>query len=451
MGKVAVIGAGLVGSLWARMLGNRGYDVVVYERRPDPRVGGVHGGRSINLALSDRGWKALEIAGVADQVRDIALPIRGRRMHAVDGTLTFQPYGLEGQCIYSVSRAGLNRILVESAEFLPNVQFKFDHRCHGYSIEDNHANLHLEHKGEVLEVSVDRVFGTDGAFSAVRGRMMKNDRFDFEQRYLPHGYKEVPMLPGPDGGFQMEEDGLHIWPRGTFMLMALPNPDKTFTCTLFGPYEGEFGLNHLTTDDAVQAFFEKHFPDVIPLLPNLIEDWKTHPVSSLVMTKCYPWNDGERVALMGDSAHAIVPFYGQGMNSGMEDCTVLDGLLDASDNWDDIMAQYTALRKPAGDAILELALQNYIEMRDLTGDASFLQQKQLESRLQQKHPDRWLPLYFQVTFSHTPYHEALAKGKHQQRIMERIMADPQAWNNFSDDSWMEAALGALTQHDTAAT
>ena len=275
---------------------------------------------------------------------------------------------------------------------------------------------------------------------------MKNDRFDFEQRYLPHGYKEVPMLPGPDGGFQMEEDGLHIWPRGTFMLMALPNPDKTFTC-----YEGEYGLNHLTTDDAVQAFFEKHFPDVIPLLPNLIEDWKTHPVSSLVMTKCYPWNDGDRVALMGDSAHAIVPFYGQGMNSGMEDCTVLDGLLDASDNWDDIMAQYTALRKPAGDAILELALQNYIEMRDLTGDASFLQQKQLESRLQQKHPDRWLPLYSQVTFSHTPYHEALAKGKHQQRIMESIMADPQAWNNFSDDSWMEAALDALTQHDTAAT
>jgi len=451
MGKMAVVGAGLVGSLWARMLGNRGHEVVVYERRPDPRLGPLHGGRSINLALSDRGWKALERAGVADQVREIALPIRGRRMHAVDGTRTFQPYGLEGQCIYSVSRAGLNRILVEAAENMPNVTFQFDHRCNGYDTTETHATLHLEHKGEALNVACDRIFGTDGAFSAIRGRMMRNDRFDFEQRYLPHGYKEVPMLPGANGEFQMEEDGLHIWPRGTFMLMALPNPDKTFTCTLFGPYEGEDGLNHLTTDEVVQSFFERHFPDVLPLLPNLLDDWKTHPTSSLVMTRCFPWNDGTRVALMGDSAHAIVPFYGQGMNSGMEDCTVLDELLDAHTDWDSIMSAYTALRKPAGDAILELALQNYIEMRDLTGDAQFLRQKQLEGRLQRKHPDKWLPLYSQVTFSHTPYHEALDRGKRQQRAMEQVMAEPQRWNDFEDDAWMEAALAALAQTELSNT
>ena len=449
MGKVAIVGAGLVGSLWARMLGNRGYEVVVYERRPDPRKGPLHGGRSINLALSDRGWKALERAGVAEQVRDIALPIRGRRMHAVDGTRTFQPYGLDGQCIYSVARAGLNRILVEAAESLPNVSFEFDHRCHGYTLAEDHVVLHLEHQGDGLDVEVDRIFGTDGAFSAIRGRMMRNDRFDFEQRYLPHGYKEVPMMPGADGDFQMEADGLHIWPRGTFMLMALPNPDKTFTCTLFGPYEGPEGLNHLTTDAAVQAFFEKHFPDVMPLLPNLLDDWKTHPVSSLVMTRCFPWNDGSRVALMGDSAHAIVPFYGQGMNSGMEDCTVLDTLLEEDDNWDRIMARYTELRKPAGDAILELALQNYIEMRDLTGDPKFLQQKKLEARLQQKHPDRWLPLYSQVTFSHTPYHEALARGRQQQRAMETVMAEAEKWNHFEDDRWMDAALQSLNELQTA--
>ena len=449
MGKMAVVGAGLVGSLWARMLGNRGHEVVVYERRPDPRLGPLHGGRSINLALSDRGWKALERAGVADQVRDIALPIRGRRMHAVDGTRTFQPYGLEGQCIYSVSRAGLNRILVEAAESLPNVTFQFDHRCQGYDTAETQATLHLEHQGEALSVACDRIFGTDGAFSAIRGRMMRNDRFDFEQRYLPHGYKEVPMLPGTDGEFQMEEDGLHIWPRGTFMLMALPNPDKTFTCTLFGPYEGKDGLNHLTTDEAVQSFFERHFPDVLPFLPNLLDDWKTHPISSLVMTRCFPWNDGARVALMGDSAHAIVPFYGQGMNSGMEDCTVLDELLDEHDNWEGIMTAYTALRKPAGDAIMELALQNYIEMRDLTGDAQFLKQKQLEGRLQRKHPDKWLPLYSQVTFSHTPYHEALDRGRRQQRVMEQVMADPQRWNHFEDDAWMTAALEALAQTEHA--
>lgn len=446
MGKMAVVGAGLVGSLWARMLGNRGHDVVVYERRPDPRHGPQHGGRSINLALSDRGWKALEIAGVAERVREIALPIRGRRMHAVDGTRTFQPYGLEGQCIYSVSRAGLNRILVEAAESLPNVRFEFGHRCDGYTLGADGATLQLETGNEPMNVAVDRVFGTDGAFSAVRSRMMRNDRFDFEQRYLPHGYKEVPMLPGADGGFQMEEDGLHIWPRGTFMLMALPNPDRTFTCTLFGPYDGPYGLNQLTNDDAVLTFFQTHFPDVVPLLPNLTEDWNAHPVSSLVMTKCFPWNDGERVALMGDAAHAIVPFYGQGMNSGMEDCTVLDGLLDSGADWDEVMREYTRLRKPAGDAILHLALQNYIEMRDLTGDPRFLQQKKLEARLQQKHPSRWLPLYSQVTFSHTPYHEAQARGRAQQQAMDTVMDAPEKWNHFKDDRWMEAVLEALESH-----
>tara|TARA_B100000989_G_scaffold86455_2_gene62164 strand:+ start:4568 stop:5923 length:1356 start_codon:yes stop_codon:yes gene_type:complete len=451
VGRVAIVGAGLVGSLWARMLGNRGYEVVVYERRPDPRKGPLHGGRSINLALSHRGWKALEIAGVADEVRNIALPIQGRRMHAVDGTRTFQPYGLEGQCIYSVARGGLNRILVEKAEAMPNVSFEFNQRCHGYTLEENHVTLHLEQEGSKKGVNVERLFGTDGAFSAIRGRMMRNDRFDFEQRYLPHGYKEVPMMPGPNGDFQMEPDGLHIWPRGTFMLMALPNPDKTFTCTLFGPYEGPEGLNLLTTDEAVHAFFEKHFPDVMSLLPNLLEDWKKHPISSLVMTRCFPWNDGDRVALMGDSAHAIVPFYGQGMNSGMEDCTVLNGLLDDHDSWSDIMTRYTELRKPAGDAILELALQNYIEMRDLTGDKRFLQQKELEGRLQRAHPERWLPLYSQVTFSHTPYQDALARGRMQQKAMESVMANPAKWNHFTDDKWMEAALSALDTLQAART
>lgn len=227
------------------------------------------------------------------------------------------------------------------------------------------------------------------------------------------------------------------------MLMALPNPDRTFTCTLFGPFEGPHGLNHLNDDAAVMEFFNTHFPDVVPLLPNLLEDWNAHPVSSLVMTKCFPWNDGERVALMGDAAHAIVPFYGQGMNSGMEDCTVLDGLLDSGAKWDEVMAEYTRLRKPAGDAILDLALQNYIEMRDLTGDAQFLQQKKLEARLQRKHPDRWLPLYSQVTFSHTPYHEALARGRQQQRAMETVMSAPEQWNHFEDDAWMDAVLEEL--------
>ena len=445
MDKVAVVGAGLVGSLFARMLANRGHEVTVIERRPDPRVGQLQGGRSINLALSDRGWKALEIGGVADRVREIALPIRGRRMHAVDGTRTFQPYGLEGQCIYSVSRAGLNRILVEEAESLDNVKFLWGHRCEGYKSDESGVTMVFDHQGHHVEFQADRVFGTDGAFSAIRGQMMRNDRFDFEQRYLPHGYKEVPMLPGADGDFQMEADGLHIWPRGNFMLMALPNPDKTFTCTLFGPFEGANGLNELDSDDKVLAFFTKHFPDVVPLLPNLLEDWNAHPVSSLVMTKCHPWNDGGRVALMGDAAHAIVPFYGQGMNSGMEDCTVLNELMGQGLDWDTMLARYTELRKPAGDAILDLALQNYIEMRDLTGDPTFLKQKALERRLQQAHPDQWLPLYSQVTFSHIPYQDALAEGKRQQRVMEQMLGESEAWNDFHDDAWMARALELLEQ------
>ena len=447
---MAIVGAGLVGSLWARMLGNRGHDVTVYERRPDPRNQNLHGGRSINLALSDRGWKALELAGVADAVRDIALPIRGRRMHAVDGTKTFQPYGLEGQCIYSVSRAGLNRILVECAEQMPKVRFAFDHRCHGYTRKEEAVHLHLETGGQAMDVEVDQIFGTDGAFSAVRGRMARNDRFDFEQRYLAHGYKEVPMLPGPDGGFQMEEDGLHIWPRGHFMLMALPNPDKTFTCTLFGPYEGPDGLNALDTGEKVKAFFETHFPDVVPLLPHLVEDWNRYPVSSLVMIRCWPWNDGGQVALMGDASHAIVPFYGQGMNSGMEDCTILDGLMDAHGSWDEILEAYTAQRKPAGDAILELALKNYVEMRDLTGDPAFLLQKKLEARLQKAHPDRWIPLYSQVTFSHIPYDKALERGQQQQRAMASVMSKPEAWNHYEDDGWMEHVLRHLEQETSRA-
>lgn len=445
MDKVAVVGAGLVGSLFARMLANRGHEVTVIERRPDPRVGPLHGGRSINLALSDRGWKALEIGGVAERVREIALPIRGRRMHAVDGTKTFQPYGLEGQCIYSVSRAGLNRILVEEAESLDNVNFLWGHRCKGYKSDESGVTIVFDHQGQNVEFQADRVFGTDGAFSAIRGQMMRNDRFDFEQRYLPHGYKEVPMLPGADGDFQMEADGLHIWPRGNFMLMALPNPDKTFTCTLFGPFEGANGLNELDSDDKVLAFFNKHFPDVVPLLPNLLEDWNAHPVSSLVMTKCDPWNDEGRVALMGDAAHAIVPFYGQGMNSGMEDCTVLNELMGQGLDWDTMLARYTELRKPAGDAILDLALQNYIEMRDLTGDPIFLKQKALERRLQQAHPDQWLPLYSQVTFSHIPYQNALAEGKRQQRVMKQILEESEAWNDFHDDAWMARALELLEQ------
>lgn len=449
----AIVGGGLVGSLWALMAARRGHRVDIFERREDPRIGSALGGRSINLALSDRGWRALEKAGMKDRVREIAMPIQGRLMHAVDGSTTFQPYGRadvqgvlgDGQCIYSVSRAGLNRLLVEAAEEHEDVSVHFGHKCTGadWSHADFVSLSFNSHEGK-KEVQADRVFGTDGAFSAIRNRMMRTDRFDFEQRYLEHGYKEIEMKALPGGAFQLRPDALHIWPRGNFMLMALPNPNGTFTCTLFAPYEGfDESFEKWGNDAAVTALFQRQFPDVLPLLPNLLEDWNDHPTSSLVMVRCNPWHQGERVCLMGDAAHAIVPFYGQGMNSGMEDCTVLDDLLDSESDWSTILPAYTRLRKPAGDAILELALRNYVEMRDLTGDPQFLLQKKIEAGLQRRFPEEWLPLYSQVTFSHTPYHEALAAGAAQDEIMKQVMDRPDIAEVWDSEEVAEAAIGKL--------
>ena len=450
--KMAVVGAGLVGSLWALMLAQRGHHVDVFERRPDPRAGAYKGGRSINLALSDRGWRALEKAGIADEVRKIALPITHRTMHATDGTLTRQPYGLpeaqgkfdDPQCIYSVSRALLNRLLVEESEKHAQVQYRFDHKCTDIDLQANTLSIE-DGKGQSQALSYDRIFGTDGAFSAVRDRLMRTDRFDFAQRYLTHGYKEIEMRPTSDGDFKMEADALHIWPRGEFMLMGLPNPDGTFTCTVFAPYDGPNGLNQLNTPEAVHAYFTAHFPDVIPLIPDFAEQWLANPTSSLVMTQCYPWHHGDAICLMGDAAHAIVPFYGQGMNSGMEDCSVLSELLDAMESpsdWDATMKRYTELRKPSGDAILELALRNYIEMRDKTGDPSFLLRKKIEAKLATNYPGRWLPLYSQVTFSHMPYEEALQAGKRQDQIMEGILAQEGIATNWDRPEVFESILHA---------
>jgi kynurenine 3-monooxygenase len=420
--KVAIVGAGLVGSLWAVYMAKRGYHVHVFDRRPDIRKMKIVQGKSINLALSDRGWKGLEGAGIAEAIREVAIPMHGRMMHAVDGKLTYQPYGKEGQAIYSVSRGLLNQTLLRCAAQHANVSFAFQHRCKDVDLDTNTLVFHDEASGQEVRASFDQIFGTDGAFSAVRARLTRLDRYDYSQTYLDHGYKELEIPPHADGTHQLDRNCLHIWPRGEFMMIALPNVDGSFTCTLFIPFEGKHALANLKTPEAVRAFFDEQFPDAVSLMPELVDDFFANPDASLVMTKCYPWHYKDSVCLMGDAAHAIVPFYGQGMNAGFEDCTYLNALLDEyHDDFARVLPEYTRLRKPAGDAILQLALNNYIEMRDKTADREFLLQKRIEGRFSEKHPQLWKSLYEQVSFSHTPYQEALHNGQRQQKIMDQVM------------------------------
>jgi kynurenine 3-monooxygenase len=423
--KIAVVGAGLVGSLWAVYLANRGYDVHVFDRRPDVRRMKIVQGKSINLALSERGWKGLEGAGIGPQVREVALPMYGRLMHGLEGTLSYQPYGKEGQAIYSVSRGLLNQTMLQIAGEKPNVSLHFSQRCADLDPDTGAVSFRNDETGEEFSGRFDRIFGTDGAFSAVRGRMQRIDRFDYSQTYLHHGYKELEIPPMPDGTHRMRSDVLHIWPREEFMMIALPNVDGSFTCTLFLSFEGRESFEHLTTPEAVRAFFGKWFPDAVELMPELTDDFFANPTSSLVMVKCYPWHYRDAICLMGDAAHAIVPFYGQGMNCGFEDCTVMDELLQRyGDDWGGAFAEFSRIRKPAGDAVLELALRNYIEMRDKTGDPEFLLQKKIEARFSARHPELWIPLYSQVTFTHIPYDVALKNGDRQDAIMQQVMSFP---------------------------
>jgi kynurenine 3-monooxygenase len=419
---VAIVGAGLVGSLLGVYMAKRGYRVSIYERRSDIRKMKIVQGRSINLALSERGWKGLQQAGLEADIRAIALPMKGRMMHNRKGELTFQQYGKDGQAIYSVSRGVLNQTLVNCVDKHENVELYFDHKCHDVNLEKNEIEFGLP-DGSLNKASFDRIIGSDGAFSALRNRMMKLDRFTYSQDYLTHGYKELEIPANEDGTHKMDKECLHIWPREEFMMIALPNLDGSFTCTLFMAYDGKEAFNNIKSKEDVQQFFERNFPDAIPMMPTYKEDFIDNPTSSLIMVKCAPWNYGSKSLLIGDAAHAIVPFYGQGMNCGFEDCRILDEMLDEhQDNWDKVMPAFSSLRKPAADAILELALRNYIEMRDKTADPEFLLQKKIEARFSAKYPQLWMPLYSQVSFSHIPYNEALAAGDKQESIMKEVMA-----------------------------
>jgi kynurenine 3-monooxygenase len=421
--NIAIIGGGLVGSLLAIFLSKRGYSISVYERRTDPRNQLSDEGRSINLALSNRGIRALEQVGLAGEIRKMAIPMHGRMMHDVNGNLTFQPYGKNGQYINSISRGDLNRMLITRAEE-EHVRFFFQHRCVAVNPDDTSAVFRTaDHQR--INCNFDVVIGADGAFSAVRSAMQLTDRFNYSQHYLEHGYKELEIPAGPDGNFQFEKNALHIWPRESFMMIALPNPDGSFTCTLFFPFEGTSSFASLRNDQQVIDFFRSAFPDAVKQMPGLLEDFNRNPTSSLVTIKCYPWVKNHTL-LIGDAAHAIVPFYGQGMNAGFEDCRILDQLLDEHrDNWTEVLPLFQQLRKHDCDAIAELAFHNFIEMRDRVADPDFLLRKKIEAKLHELYPEKWIPLYSMVTFNENiRYSEAYRTGMRQDKIMNDVMKEP---------------------------
>ncbi|MDA9809448.1 FAD-dependent monooxygenase [Flavobacteriales bacterium] len=420
--KIIIVGAGLVGSLWAVYMRKAGYKVVIYERRSDIRKAEISAGKSINLALSARGWNSLNAAGIKADIEKIAIPMSGRIMHSEEGELTYQPYGKKEEAIYSVSRGHLNAIMMDLAEEKGNSTIHYNHQCLNADLKNGKITLKNLLTDEIFEDQADVVFAADGAYSAIRyNSMQKVDRFNFSQFYVEDGYKELLLPAGKDGSYQIEKNALHIWPRGRFMLIALPNEDGSFTCTLFMPYENhEHAFNDLDTDEKVDDFFKKVFPDFYDMMPNLIENWHQNPLSSMSITRCFPWTMG-KFALLGDSAHATVPFYGQGMNAGFEDCFVMWELYNKYGNWKETFQEFQKIRKPDGDALQDLSLDNYYVMRDHVADKKFLLQKKIESKLHENYPDKWIPLYSQVSFSTIRYSEAYKNGKKQEKIMKEIM------------------------------
>ena len=420
--KFVLIGSGLAGGLLAAYLGRRGYDVDLYERRADPREGNMVGGRSINLALSTRGIQALEQIGIADKVLKHAIPMRGRMIHPARAgdRIIFAPYDIDpNKHINSIGRAALNTTVIEAAQRYPNVRVHFNHKCIGVDIDSATARLFNTSTNQPLSASADSIIGVDGAFSAVRQSMqLKIGNFQYDESYLAHGYKELTIPPGPNGSWQMEKNALHIWPRKSFMMIALPNPDGSFTCTLFWEFEGPRSFATTKTDDDIRRFFEEEFPDAVPLMPNLLDDFRNNPTGSLVTIRCAPWFYKDRVALVGDAAHAVVPFYGQGMNAAFEDCVVLDECLEKfPHDRHRAFAEYFERRKVNADALADLALENFIEMRDKTASRAFRAKKKLDHFLEAALPGIYLPLYTMVTFTRTPYAEAARRARLQDRII----------------------------------
>lgn len=421
---ITLIGAGLNGPLLATGLVKRGFKVQIYERRPDMRRVRVSAGRSINLALSTRGIHALTQAGLWDAMRKIIIPMKGRMMHSAAGDLTFQPYGKdESQVINSISRAELNIALMNAAE-AQGVTIHFEQRCTGIDLKSGAIRLRSEQTGEESTAQSRVVIGCDGSASAIRAEMLKLNRFNFSQQHLDYGYKELTIPASPEGNHLLETHALHIWPRGNYMLIALPNIDGTFACILFLPFDGPDSFGTLSSPSGVSSFFRSRFPDVLPLMPRLADNYFENPTGAMVTVKCSPWHVEGKALLLGDAAHAIVPFFGQGLNCGFEDCTSLLELVDKHGaDWPRVFKEFEEARKVNTNAIADMAIENFVEMRDRVADPRFLFRKKVELALQDKYPTLFVPKYAMVTFHRIPYSLAFSRGVIQDRILSQL-CDP---------------------------
>jgi kynurenine 3-monooxygenase len=419
--RFTLAGSGLVGSLLALFLARRGAEVRVLERRPDLRQEKIRAGRSINLAISVRGLHALAQVGLEHRALEHAIPMRGRMIHPFGAPVAFQPYGKDdSQCIHSISRGWLNGMLMSEAEATGRVRIDFHHRVTALDVGAGAVTVSEERSGREERIAGTAVVGTDGAGSVVREAVVAADGGTSSEERLDHGYKELTLPAGPGGSFRLEKHALHIWPRRDFMLIALPNLDGSFTCTLFLRFQGPTSFETLPGPEDVSRFFGEQFPDVAPLLPDLTSQFFENPTGSMVTVKCWPWTAEARALLLGDAAHAIVPFFGQGMNCGFEDCVVLDELLAHHTGLNDAFTEFARVRKPNADAIADMAVENFVEMRESVADPRFLLEKAIERRLLNALPGEFLSRYAMVTFSRVPYRVAYEVGRVASTIVSEL-------------------------------
>jgi kynurenine 3-monooxygenase len=434
---VTIVGAGPSGALLAIFMARRGIPVRIYERRADPRRGGSSAGRSINLALAERGLHALRRAGVEERIQPLLIPMRGRLVHELGGATTLLPYGQKSsEVIYSVSRPALNRLLTDAAIQDYGVEVHFEQICTGVDLASGELEMRAAAAGTAETVTAPQIIGADGAGSAVRAAMVAAQSADVREDLLPHQYKELTVPPTPSGAHRLAKEGLHIWPRGSFMLIALPNVDASFTATLFLPRTGAESFASLSNGRALHAFFARHFPEAQSLIPTLERDFFANPTGSMATVHCRPWHIGGSALLIGDAAHAIVPFHGQGMNCALEDCVVFDELLERGGEWAHVFGEFERLRRPHVAAIAEMALENYVEMRDTVRDRKFQLQKLLSLELERRFPERFIPRYSMVMFHHEiGYADAYRRGRIQQDLLDELT---RAARYMEDIDWRHA-------------